>query len=272
MLCLSFASPLPAVRALAALTPLRRPATGSSGSITTSLVTRAICSTPPFARFTARATSSAALVVGATSDALTSDWFGGKPKRPFSSSAFRGSSFGPTDDEFLQFMRRYHEQANGLQPPTDHDMLHWKPSIHAVQETIKREGKPGGFIHYITSGGEVITPAHGSVISEEHVLMLQISQELTKRGDDAMAGILQAIALDALVPQADRMLDGPLGNGMPWVYWWNGDFNANAMGRAAKVRGVTKELKFEVWIEHPGTPDEKITVTLDTKAMRESAV
>ena len=173
MLCLRFASPLPA---LAALTPLRRPATGSSGSITTSLVTRAICSTPPFARFTARATSSAALVVGATSDALTSDWFGGKPKRPFSSSAFRGSSFGPTD-EFLQFMRRYHEQANGLQPPTDHDMLHWKPSIHAVQETIKREGKPGGFIHYIVSGGEVITPAHGSVISEEHVLMLQISQE-----------------------------------------------------------------------------------------------
>ena len=34
---------------------------------------------------------------------------------------------------------------------------------------------------------------------------------------------------------------------------------------------VTKELKFAVRIEHPGTPDEKITGTLDTKAMRESA-
>ena len=43
------------------------------------------------------------------------------------------------------------------------------------------------------------------------------------------------------------------------------------MGRAAKVRGVTKELKVAVTIEHPGTPDEKITVTLNTKAMRESA-
>ena len=27
---------------------------------------------------------------------------GGKPKRPFSSSAFRGSSFGPTDDRCYQ--------------------------------------------------------------------------------------------------------------------------------------------------------------------------
>ena len=42
------------------------------------------------------------------------------------------------------------------------------------------------------------------------------------------------------------------------------------MGRAAILRGVTKELKWAVRIEHPGTPDEKITVTLDTKAMSES--
>lgn len=199
---------------------------------------------------------------------------GGNLKCLSSSSAF-GSSFSP--DEILDFMRREHTVHN-LQPPTDDDMLHWKPSIHAVHETIKTKGKPSGFIHYIF-GGEVVAPSNGSVIGEDHVTMLQISQELAKRGDDAMAGILQASATSTLVSHADQMLDGPMSRYytggtqealVPWVYLWNGNFDANAMGRAAKVRGVTKELKFAVRIEHPGTPDEKITSTLDTTAMSES--
>ena len=93
--------------------------------------------------------------------------------------------------------------------------------------------------------------------------MLQVAQELTTRGDDGMAGILQTFATTAME------LDGSLG--AVWVFLWNGRLDAVAMERAAKVRGVTKELKFAVRIEHPGTPDEKITATLDTKAMRESA-
>ena len=131
-------------------------------------------------------------------------------------------------------------------------MLHWKPSIHATLETSQREGKPGGFIHYI-SGGEVITPVHGSSISEDHVLMLLVSQELNKRGDDGMAGILQANVTRALE------LDGSLG--MVWMFLWNGNPDAEAMGRAAKMRGITKELKFAVQVENPGTPAEVVTLT-----------
>ena len=36
------------------------------------------------------------------------------------------------------------------------------------------------------------------------------------------------------------------------------------MGRAAKLRGVTKELKVAVRVENPGTLDEVTTITLDT--------
>ena len=273
MLCrLRLASPLPAPSALAALTPLRRAAiaTGSSSTMTISHLTRAICSTrpsqaSPFVCFTARATSSAALEVGATSANAPTNRYGriiGKSKRLFSSSAFP-SSFGRTDDEILHFMRCSHEQSNSLQPPTDHDMLHWKPSIRAVQELCIKEGKPGGFIYYI-SGGEVIPPENGSSISEDHVRMLLVSQELGKRGDDGMAGILQAIVTTAME------LDGS--RGMVWIYLWNGLPDARAIGRAAKVRGVTKELKFVVRVENPGTPAEAYTVTLDTKAMNGKVV
>ena len=147
-------------------------------------------------------------------------------------------------------MQWNHELSNG-QPPTNHDILHWKPSIHATLETSKKEGKPGGFIHYI-SGGEVIAPANSSIISEDHVLMLQVSQELLKRGDDGMAGILQAIVTRAME------LDGSLG--MVWIFMWNGKPDAEAMGRAAKVRGITKELKFVVRVENPRTPAEVVTL------------
>ena len=74
-----------------------------------------------------------------------------------------------------------------------------------------------------------------------------------------MAGILQAIVTTAME------LDGS--RGMVWIYLWNGLPDARAIGRAAKVRGVTKELKFAVRVENPGTPAEAYTVTLDTKAM-----
>ena len=77
-----------------------------------------------------------------------------------------------------------------------------------------------------------------------------------------MAGTLQSIV------EWQLELDGSLGQ--PWVFLWNGMLNAGDMGRAAKVRGVTKELKFAVQVENPETPDEVITITLDTKRMRES--
>ena len=54
-------------------------------------------------------------------------------------------------------------------------MLHWKPSIHAVQELCKKEGRPGGFLYYIT-GGEVITPDNGSSISEDHAQSKGVGQ------------------------------------------------------------------------------------------------
>jgi len=38
------------------------------------------------------------------------------------------------------------------------------------------------------------------------------------------------------------------------------------------VRGVTKELKFIVRVENPGTLAEAYQVTLDTKAMRGEGV
>ena len=184
-------------------------------------------------------------------------WSGGTSKRLSSSfsSLPHAPSFGRTDDEILHFMRWSHEHYNG-RPPTDHDMLHWTPSIHAVQELCKEEGEPKGFIHYI-SGGELITPDNGSSISEDHVRMLQVAQELTTRGDDGMAGILQTIATTAME------LDGSLG--AVWVFLWNGRLDATAMERAAKVRGITKELQFNVRVESPGTPDEAITVTVTTK-------
>ena len=84
-------------------------------STTRLAATRAICSTqqsraPPF-------------------------WFGGNSKRLSSGSAFPAlphqTPFGQTDDEILQFMRESHTHYNNGRPPTDPDMLHWKPSIHA---------------------------------------------------------------------------------------------------------------------------------------------
>ena len=94
---LRFAS-LSAARTLVALTPLRRPAiaTRSGGS------TR-----PPFAQITTKATSSATLTVAATSDALTSGWFG--RSRRLSSSSFPPEIFR-TEDEILQFMQGCHEK------------------------------------------------------------------------------------------------------------------------------------------------------------------
>ena len=154
-------------------------------------------------------------------------------------------------------MRWNHEQSNG-QRPTNHDMRHWKLSIHAIQERCKNEGKPGGFIYYV-SGGDVITPDKGCTISEDHMLMLLVSQELGKRGDGGMASLLQAIVT------REMELDESLG--MVWIFLWNGLPNAGAIQRAAKARGITKELKFAVPVENPGTPDEVYTVMLDTKAM-----
>ena len=72
-----------------------------------------------------------------------------------------------------------------------------------------------------------------------------------------MAGILQTIATTAME------LDGSLG--AVWVFLWNGRLDAAAMERAAKVRGITKELQFNVRVENPETPDEAITVTVTTK-------
>ena len=83
--------------------------------------------------------------------------------------------------------------------------------------------------------------------------MLQVSQELLMRGDDGMAGILQANVTRAVE------LDGSLG--MVWMFLWNGNPDAEAMGRAAKMRGITKELKFVVRVENPGTPAEVVTLT-----------
>ena len=187
--------------------------------------------------------------------------FGGPFKR-LSSSLTPPPSFGTTEDEILEFMRWNHEQFNGMQSPTDDDMAHWRASIRAIQEFCEANGKPNGFIHYISEDGEVISPENGSTISEENLLMVWISQDLKRRGDDGMAGILKTIVTRKM------KLDAELGNF--WIYMWCGDLNAAAMGRAAKARGVKKELKFAVFIENHDTPDEVITVRLDTKAMRDS--
>ena len=44
------------------------------------------------------------------------------------------------------------------------------------------------------------------------------------------------------------------------------------MGRAAILRGVTKELKVAVRVENPGTLDEVTAITLDTKITRDLRV
>ena len=74
-----------------------------------------------------------------------------------------------------------------------------------------------------------------------------------------MAWILQEIVSTA----TEYRLDGSLG--VPWFFLWNGRLNADAMGHAAKVRGITKELQFNVRVENPETPAEVITVTVSTK-------
>ena len=48
---------------------------------------------------------------------------------------------------------------------------------------------------------------------------------------------------------------------MVWMFLWNGNPDAEAMGCAAKMRGITKELKFAVQVENPGTPAEVVTLT-----------
>ena len=53
------------------------------------------------------------------------------------------------------------------------------------------------------------------------------------------------------------------------VEWDAARLSACHMGRAAILRGVTKELKVAVRVENPGTLDEVTTITLDTKITRD---
>jgi len=168
------------------------------------------------------------------------------------------SSLSRTDNDLLQFIKYHYAGYNAGRLPEDNDMLDWEPAIHATNAFNKENGKPGGFVHYI-SDGELIAPAKGSSISDEHVAMLQLAQELTKRGDHDASAVLQSEAAAAME------LDPAIGN--LWVYLWNGEMEAGPVIRAAKVRGVKKELKFQVRVEMVEGGKEKITATIDTEWM-----
>ena len=167
------------------------------------------------------------------------------------------SSLSGTDNDLIQFLK-YHYERLYARLPEDNDMLDWEPAIHASNALTKEYGKPGGFIHYI-SDGELIAPAKGSSISDEHAVRMQLANELTKRGDHAASAVLQSEFAEAME------LDPAIGE--IWVYFWNGQMVAEAVMRAAKVRGVKKELKFQVWVEMVEGGEEKITATIDTEWM-----